>query len=75
MSAWSRRHVEWQEVTQFLLDHVANHSLRLRAEHVQRIGFVGLVGAALRTIAVGITNSFLAWIAANDAAAICTLAR
>jgi hypothetical protein len=24
---------------------------------------------------VGITNSFLGWIAANDAAAICTLAR
>ena len=53
-------HLEREQVAELLLDHVADHALRLGAEHVERIGLVGLVGGALqreqpdlRAVAVG----------------------
>ena len=42
------RHLEGQQVAEFLLDHVADHALGLRAEHVERIGLVGFVCASLQ---------------------------
>ena len=54
------RHLEGQQVAELLLDHVADHALGLGAQHVERIGLVGLVGGALqrqqpdlRAVAVG----------------------
>ncbi len=42
------RHLERQQVAELLLDHVADHALGLRAEHVERIGLVRLVRGALQ---------------------------
>ena len=36
--------LEGQQVAELLLDHVADHALGLRAEHVERVGFDVLVG-------------------------------
>ena len=37
-----------ERVFQLLLDHVADHAAGFRTEHIQRIGFVRLVGRALQ---------------------------
>ena len=53
-------HLDRQQVAQLLFDHIADHAFGFGAEHVQRVGVLGIVGIALqgqqahlRAVAVG----------------------
>ena len=47
VSRVAERHLERQQVAELLLEHVADHALGLRPQHVQRVRLDGVVGGPL----------------------------